>query len=82
MNPELSKLLHSGLRLYYNILKLHRRDLPEKMRSIGDYYVRQEFKHHHDNPQTEFYQKFYTKWEQYYQEMSKKGVHKAARDIS
>ena len=47
MDPKLQQQLLKGLRLYYNILKLHRRKLPPSMRSIGDLYVRQEFKHHH-----------------------------------
>jgi len=49
---------------------------------MGDYYVRQEFKHHHDSPQLEFYLKFYTKWNDYYEQMRDQGVHNAARHIS
>lgn len=82
MNQELHKLLTNGLRLYYKIIKLHHKQLPRKMRMMGDYYVRQEFKHHHDNPQVEYYQKFYSKWQQYYDEMSSKGVYQAARHIN
>jgi len=74
--------LIKGLRLYYNILKLHRRTLPYNMRAIGDIYLRQEFKHHHDQPQIEFYRKFYNKWEEYYMDLSKKGLKEAAKNIS
>jgi hypothetical protein len=71
-----------GLRLYYNILKLHRRTLPSRVRSIGDVYLRQEFKHHHEQPQIQFYSQFYNKWEQYYVELSGKGLKQAAKNIS
>lgn len=82
MPQELQTILKNGLRLYYRILKLHRRALPSKLRSIGDIYLRQEFKHHHENPQLNFYQQFYSKWEQYYTELSQKGVRGASKDIS
>jgi len=52
------------------------------MRAIGDIYLRQEFKHHHDQPQIEFYRKFYNKWEEYYMDLSKKGLKEAAKNIS
>lgn len=44
------ELLKKGLRLYYNILKLHRRKLPGQFRKLGDIYVKQEFRQHHINP--------------------------------
>ncbi len=33
------ELLKKGLRLYYNILKMHRKKLPAQMRKLGDIYV-------------------------------------------
>ena len=78
----MGEMLKKGLRLYYHILKLHSRTLPGQMRGIGDLYLRQEFKHHHENPQMEFYLKFYTKWNDYYEELSKRGVKEMARDIT
>jgi len=41
MEGELKHMLVKGLKLYYNILKLHRRTLPNKMRNIGNIYLRQ-----------------------------------------
>lgn len=82
MEKELQMALRNGVRLYYRILKLHRRALPFSLRSIGDIYVRQEFKHHHENPQIHFYKQFYTKWESYYLELSQKGVKQASKDIT
>lgn len=82
MEKELQQVLKNGLRLYYRILKLHRRVLPAKMRSIGDIYVRQEFKHHHENPQLQFYGQFYSKWEAYELELGKKGVKQAAKNMT
>ncbi len=74
--------LKNGIKLYYRILKLHRRVLPSKLRSIGDIYVRQEFKHHHETPQIQFYSQFLNKWELYYSDLSKQGLKSAAKDIS
>jgi hypothetical protein len=44
--------------------------------------LRQEFKHHHEQPQIQFYNQFYDKWEQYYVELSGKGLKQAAKNIS
>lgn len=35
------ELLKKGLRLYYNILKIHHKKLPSQMRKLGDVYVKQ-----------------------------------------
>ena len=70
MPTELTTALLSGLRLYYNILKLHRRVLPPKLRAIGDLYLRTEFKHNHQQPQIQFYSQFLTKWEQYHLQLA------------
>jgi hypothetical protein len=78
---ELRQILTNGLRLYYSILKLHRRVLPPQMRAIGDLYVRQEFKHHHEDPQLEFYLKFYVKWQDYHRQLTEQGVLQSARHM-
>mmetsp|Transcript_26287 Transcript_26287/g.41128 ORF Transcript_26287/g.41128 Transcript_26287/m.41128 type:complete len:110 (-) Transcript_26287:160-489(-) len=52
------------LRLYRNILKLHRRVLPEEMRSLGDSYARSEFKAH-KNAKIGFVKEFTKQWKDY-----------------
>ena len=41
MSGELKASLKNGLKLYYRILKLHKRTLPGKLRNLGDIYVKQ-----------------------------------------
>ena len=59
------EILRNGVRLYYRILKTHRRQLTGAMRKIGDLYVRQEFHQHHSNPDPHYYRQFYNSWKQY-----------------
>lgn len=49
MNHSLHQLKTNGLRLYYNILKLHAKKLPKEYRSLSDLYIKNEFKHHHSD---------------------------------
>eukprot|EP00636_Phaeomonas_parva_P005632 CAMPEP_0118855726 /NCGR_PEP_ID=MMETSP1163-20130328/3442_1 /TAXON_ID=124430 /ORGANISM="Phaeomonas parva, Strain CCMP2877" /LENGTH=92 /DNA_ID=CAMNT_0006788675 /DNA_START=318 /DNA_END=596 /DNA_ORIENTATION=- len=49
--------------LYRSILKQHRA-LPDKMRELGDAYVKTEFGRH-KNAEPKFLGPFYTQWEEY-----------------
>ncbi|PXF42189.1 Succinate dehydrogenase assembly factor 3, mitochondrial [Gracilariopsis chorda] len=52
------------LSLYRRILRLHRLKLPDLQRSVGDQYVRQEFRAHRDvKPEQE--KQFLHQWEDY-----------------
>lgn len=65
-NAELQKIMKQGLKLYYQILKLHIKKLPPgNLRNIGNIYVKYEFHQHHQNPSIHFYKQFYEKWKQY-----------------
>lgn len=56
-------LLRDGVKLYYQILKLHRQKLPRQMRALGDLYVKHEFRQHHSEPNPHYYTQFYNKWQ-------------------
>jgi len=77
----LNIILRDGLKLYYNILKIHRKVLPPEMKKIGNLYLRIEFKHHHESPNLNYYRKFYTKWNEYYINLANKGLKAVARNI-
>jgi hypothetical protein len=55
-------LKQKGLRLYYNILKLHSKKLHGKMRGLGDIYVKNEFHLNHTKSTEEQYKQFYNAW--------------------
>ena len=47
----MTRLLKDGVKLYYQILKLHKKQLPPgKIRNLGNIYVKNEFRQHHENP--------------------------------
>ena len=75
------ELLRKGVRLYYNILKIHRKKLPKQMRIIGDLYVKQEFHQHHANPDPQYYSKFYNEWVKYYEQFSKEGLKGVSKNM-
>lgn len=53
-----------ALSLYKRILRLHKQKLPDLYRSVGDKYVRQEFRAHQDVSEEQEKQ-FMTQWEDY-----------------
>lgn len=59
----------NGLRLYYQILKLHSKKLKGRMRQLGDLYVKQEFRLNHEKSTDEQYKIFYNAWLQYYDQL-------------
>ena len=73
--------LLNGVRLYYRILKAHRRHLPGAMRKFGDIYVRQEFHQHHSSPDPQYYMKFYDSWVSYCHTLEKGGLKSVAKPI-
>eukprot|EP01017_Pseudomicrothorax_dubius_P018571 TRINITY_DN2052_c0_g2_i6.p1 TRINITY_DN2052_c0_g2~~TRINITY_DN2052_c0_g2_i6.p1 ORF type:complete len:117 (-),score=33.31 TRINITY_DN2052_c0_g2_i6:95-445(-) len=64
----MDNLRKQGIRLYYNILKLHRYKLPPKMRLFGDKYVQLEFRQHR-KAEDNHYLKFLQGWIDYYQQL-------------
>lgn len=79
MNQE---MLRKGVRLYYLILTVHRQKLPGKMRMLGDLYVKQEFRQHHSNPQSHYYEQFYEKWLMYYKQLENEGFPGVAKPMN
>lgn len=59
----MSKLGLRGLRLYAGILRAHR-TLPTQMRSLGDAYVREEFRKHRTAKES-FLAPFFREWDGY-----------------
>jgi len=55
----------AALSLYRSIIKYHARHLPTQMRSLGDAYVRSEFKAHKAVTNTEQLDQFFTAWNNY-----------------
>ncbi len=51
--------------LYRSILKTHARSLPLEMRSLGDAYVKSEFRLHKNVSDEAQLQKFFTEWKDY-----------------
>ena len=65
----MQELQRNGLRLYYNILKLHRHKLQGRMRGLGDIYVKHEFHLNHTKSTEQQYRQFYAAWQHYYKEL-------------
>mmetsp|Transcript_8738 Transcript_8738/g.32229 ORF Transcript_8738/g.32229 Transcript_8738/m.32229 type:complete len:114 (-) Transcript_8738:1280-1621(-) len=63
------------LRLYRNILRLHRLKMTGPMRELGDSYVREEFKNMKANAKSEHWAPFVTEWQNYLAQMSGMGDH-------
>jgi len=61
-----------ALRLYKALLRAHRTVLPEAMRSLGDAYVREEFKLH-KSAKPQHLHGFFTQWIQYLEQMRAQG---------
>ena len=61
--PAASKLGRRGLELYAGILRAHRA-LPPQMRSLGDAYVREEFRKHR-SAKDSFLGPFFREWDGY-----------------
>ena len=78
MNQE---LLQNGVRLYYRILKAHRKHLPGALRKLGDIYVKQEFRQHHSDPNEHYYPKFYDQWSLYLKQLEQGGFQSVAKPI-
>jgi hypothetical protein len=55
----------AALNLYRGILRAHNRHLPTEMRSLGDAYVKSEFKLHKSVSKTDQLDNFFVAWEQY-----------------
>jgi len=53
------------LSLYRSILKYHARHLPNQMRSLGDAYVKSEFKAHKSVTNPKQLDQFFTAWNKY-----------------
>ena len=51
--------------LYRSILRAHQRHLPNEMRSIGDAYVKSEFKLHKKASKPEQIEQFFEEWKKY-----------------
>ena len=58
------------LALYRNILRVHRRVLPQEMRFLGDEYVRDEFKRHKTASAT-YVRSFLKEWHVYLRDLRK-----------
>lgn len=58
-----------ALRLYRNILHAHKKYLPAEMRSLGDSYVKAEFKLHKNTTNTSQLNEFFQAWEQYHEQI-------------
>jgi hypothetical protein len=59
-----------ALMMYRQVLRLHRQKLPAVQRSIGDKYVKEEFRAHQNLPEdSEFHEGFFSGWEDYCQEL-------------
>mmetsp|Transcript_545 Transcript_545/g.927 ORF Transcript_545/g.927 Transcript_545/m.927 type:complete len:105 (+) Transcript_545:99-413(+) len=61
------------LRLYARILRLHRTKYPSHLRSMGDLYVKKEFRDHR-NASPEFVKTFMTEWTKYADDMEKSAL--------
>ena len=65
--------MHKALVLYRNILREHRRRLPNQMRKLGDDYVSHEFKLHKKVTSEAHLNRFYTAWNEYLAMLLSKG---------
>ncbi len=55
----------SALTLYRNVMKLQMRKVPEELRTLGDLYIKQEFRLHLDKANEDQMTKFLIGWQQY-----------------
>ena len=60
------------LKLYRDILTLHKRYLPEAKRLLGDAYLRDEFRRHAE-AKSEFMTSFFREWNGYKEILERKG---------
>lgn len=60
-----SVMANRGVVLYRAILKVHRRSLPPALRTLGDEYVRAEFRLHKKVEKPEALRNFFGEWERY-----------------
>lgn len=58
-------MANRGVGLYRAILKVHRRSLPPSLRTLGDEYVRAEFRLHKKVEKPEALRNFFGEWERY-----------------
>jgi len=65
--------MHKALILYRNILREHRRRLPNQMRKLGDDYVKHEFKLHKGVTIEAHSAKFFNGWNEYLTMLLSKG---------
>jgi hypothetical protein len=56
-----------ALTLYRNLMKLQLRKIPEELRTLGDLYIKQEFRLHLDKANEDQMTKFLVGWTQYEQ---------------
>ena len=61
----------AALSLYRGILRAHKSHLPAEMRSLGDTYVKSEFKLHKNVGNASQLEQFFTAWEDYLDQMLK-----------
>ncbi len=66
--------------LYRSILKLHKERFTSELKSIGDKYVKEEFKLHKAVTNETHLKNFYTEWEQYI-EIMRNSNGKVGRDM-
>mmetsp|Transcript_80394 Transcript_80394/g.126817 ORF Transcript_80394/g.126817 Transcript_80394/m.126817 type:complete len:107 (+) Transcript_80394:42-362(+) len=65
------QLVGEGKVLFRSILRMHRTKLPEKMRALGDPYVRKEFRLHYKPDVTDKYRSMFIKqWNEYLETLS------------
>ena len=55
----------AALKLYRSILRAHANHLPTQMRTLGDAYVKSEFRLHKATTNTDQLNQFYTEWQKY-----------------
>ena len=71
--------MHPMLSLYRRILRLHHLTLPPVQRSLGDRYVKKEFRDHR-TAKPEFVKGFALEWTKYADDLERRGA-KIGRDL-
>lgn len=61
----------AALALYRGILRAHQKHLPEEMRTLGDSYVKSEFKLHKTVKDSSQLDSFFNAWDQYLEQLLK-----------
>ena len=69
----------STLSLYRSILRTHSKSLPIEMRSLGDAYVKSEFRLHKDVTNDVQLKDFFSEWKKYLKHIQETAIAKAAK---